>query len=128
MKHIKIASNRGRFDILTTTREAQAAIMTLPPGGASDDEPSNEHPRCEQCLLVLAGVGEAMIGRRRGALGRVKLAGGSLLVIEKGELHQIKNTGSRPLRTINFYIPPAYDPNGEPRPSATRGVRAKDNP
>jgi oxalate decarboxylase/phosphoglucose isomerase-like protein (cupin superfamily) len=37
------------------------------------------------------------------------------LVIEKGELHQIKNSGRRPLVTINWYVPPAYDAGGEPR-------------
>lgn len=88
--------------------------MTLRPGGASDDEPSNEHPDCEQWLFVISGSGAAVIGKRRGSLRRVALAENSLLLIEKGELHQIKNTGRRALVTINFYVPPAYNPDGEP--------------
>jgi hypothetical protein len=36
----------------------------------------------------------------------------ALLLIEKGEPHQIINTGA-PLVTINFYSPPAYRKNGE---------------
>jgi mannose-6-phosphate isomerase-like protein (cupin superfamily) len=47
-------------------------------------------------------------------LRTVKLAAGSLLIIGKGELHQIRNTGNRPMKTINFYAPPAYDDDGEP--------------
>jgi oxalate decarboxylase/phosphoglucose isomerase-like protein (cupin superfamily) len=89
-------------------------MMTLRPGGTSDDEPSNEHSGSEQWLLVISGSGEAKIRKRRGQLRRVKLGAGSLLIIEKGELHQIINTEKRMLRTINFYAPPAYDSEGEP--------------
>jgi mannose-6-phosphate isomerase-like protein (cupin superfamily) len=115
MKHFKTGVKRGQFDLLVATREAQAAKMTLRPGATSDDEPSNEHPHCEQWLFVISGKGQALIGKRRGALRRVDLAANSLLVIEKGELHQIKNTGRRSLVTINMYVPPAYNDDGEPK-------------
>jgi mannose-6-phosphate isomerase-like protein (cupin superfamily) len=114
MKHLKTGKKRGKFDLLTNTRNLQAAMMTLRPGGTSDDEPSNEHASSEQWLFVLSGSGEARIGKRRGQLRRVKIEENSLLVIEKGELHQIRNTGKKSLRTINFYAPPAYDADGEP--------------
>src|SRR5205809_6161675 len=114
MKHVKTGKKRGRFNLLAHTREVQAAVMTLRPGGTSDDEPSNEHPGSEQWLFVISGSGEAKIGKRRGQLRRIKLEPGSLLIIEKGELHQIVNSGKRSLRTINFYAPPAYDEQGEP--------------
>lgn len=114
MRHIKTGLKRGQFDLLFASRDAQVAKMTLRPGGSSDDVPSNEHPQSEQWLFVISGHGEAIIGKRRGALRRVALAPNSLLLIEKGELHQIKNTGRRALVTINFYVPPAYDDNGEP--------------
>jgi mannose-6-phosphate isomerase-like protein (cupin superfamily) len=114
MKHIKTGTKRGEFDLVARTRELQGAMMTLRPGGTSDDEPSNEHPHSEQWLFVISGTGEASIGKRRGQLRKVKLGPNSLLVIEKGELHQIKNTGRQALRTINFYAPPAYDGDGEP--------------
>jgi hypothetical protein len=45
---------------------------------------------------------------------RVKIGQHSLLLIVKGELHQIRNTGRGKLRTINFYAPPAYDEEGQP--------------
>ncbi|RYE65571.1 MAG: cupin domain-containing protein, partial [Rhizobiaceae bacterium] len=37
---------------------------------------------------------------------------GSLLLIERGERHEIRNTGDAPLVTINFYTPPAYTQGG----------------
>jgi mannose-6-phosphate isomerase-like protein (cupin superfamily) len=114
MKHVKTGSKRGTFELIANTSEVQAAMMTLKPGGASDEDPSNEHRHSEQWLYVLAGSGEARIGKRRGQLRTVKLTIGSLLIIEKGELHQIRNTGKRPMKTINFYAPPAYDEDGEP--------------
>jgi len=114
MKHLKTGKKRGKFNLLSNTRELQAAMMTLRPGGTSDEEPSNEHSGCEQWLFVISGSGEAKIGKRRRQIRRVQIETGSLLIIEKGELHQIINTGKRLLRTINFYAPPAYDRDGEP--------------
>ena len=114
MKHVKTGKKRGKFNLLAHTRKLQAAMMTLGPGGTSDDEPSNEHGGSEQWLLVISGSGEAKVGKRRAPLRRIKLETGSLLIIERGELHQIINTGKRSLRSINFYAPPAYDEGGEP--------------
>jgi mannose-6-phosphate isomerase-like protein (cupin superfamily) len=115
VKHLKTGESRKEFDLLHKTRSVQAAMMTLKPGGTSDDEPSNEHPASEQWLFVVSGSAEALIGKKRAALRRVPIQEGSLLLIEKGELHQIKNIGRKLLRTVNFYMPPAYDSNGEPR-------------
>ena len=42
---------------------------------------------------------------------------GSLLVIERGEAHEIRCTGDKPLRTVNFYSPPAYSDDGETLPA-----------
>jgi mannose-6-phosphate isomerase-like protein (cupin superfamily) len=114
MQHIKTGASRKTFDLLAKTRSAQAAMMILRPGGESDETPTNEHPKCEQWLLVISGSGEAIIGKNRTSLRRVLLVEGSLLLVEKGELHQIRNTGRRTMRTINFYIPPAYDSEGDP--------------
>src|SRR3954451_2776360 len=114
MKHVKTGKKRGKFNLLAHTRETQAAMMTLRPGGTSDEEPSNEHSGSEQWLFVISGSGEAKIGKRRRRLRRVELEPGSLLIIEKRELHKILTCGGRPLGTINFYAPPAYDTEGKP--------------
>jgi mannose-6-phosphate isomerase-like protein (cupin superfamily) len=113
LKHIKTGLKRGSFDVVAATRQAQAAKLTLRPGAASDSQPSNEHPRSEQWVVVISGTGQAIVRNRRGGVRRVSLQPNSLLVIEREELHQLKNTGHRQLATLNFYVPPAYDSGGE---------------
>ena len=85
----------------------QAAQMVIAPGGA-EGGPQNRHRGADQWLLVIAGTGTAIVGRRRHALRRH-----SLLLIEHGDRHEIKNTGKTDLKTVNFYSPPAYTPRGE---------------
>ena len=109
MQHINTTAKRkSMFNVLASTNTAQAAMMTLKPGQSTSDEPENEHPRCEQWLFVLRGTGRAVVGKRR-----VALKPDSLLLIEKGEAHQITNTGRGPLVTLNLYAPPAYTKAGD---------------
>jgi oxalate decarboxylase/phosphoglucose isomerase-like protein (cupin superfamily) len=124
MKHIKTGSKRGKFNLLVASRGAQAAMMTLQPGATSDDEPSNEHSASEQWIYVVESRGEVRVGKTKKALRTVKFAKHSLLVIEKGELHQVKNTGPKPLITFNLYVPPAYDAEGEPLGRVARAIAA----
>jgi len=107
MKHIKTGTKHAFFKVLAGTRSAQAAMMVLQPGQSSG-EPQNEHPRSEQWLFVISGSGTALVNKRR-----LSIRANSLLLIEKGEIHQITNSGRRPLVTINFYAPPAYNKDGE---------------
>lgn len=69
-------------------------------------------PRCDQWLYVVDGTGEAVVEGQTHAL-----QAGSLIAIERGETHEIRNTGNTPLKTVNFYHPPAYDAQGEPLPA-----------
>jgi mannose-6-phosphate isomerase-like protein (cupin superfamily) len=39
-----------------------------------------------------------------------------VLLIERGDTHEIRNTGRQPLRTLNVYVPPAYTKGGDPLP------------
>jgi mannose-6-phosphate isomerase-like protein (cupin superfamily) len=112
MKHVTTSKKRGFFKPLIESASVQAAMMVLRPGQSSSDEPENEHPRAEQWLYVVAGTGRARVDGRS-----VKLAQGSLLLVEKGEAHQITNTGDEPMVTVNLYAPPAYREDGEVRPS-----------
>ena len=114
MKHLKTGKSRSEFALLTSTRSAQAAMMTLQPGGSTGEEVENEHPNAEQWLFVISGTGKATVGRRS-----VKIAANSLLLIEKGEPHRIVNTGRSPLVTLNVYVPPAYKKGGDVKLSAT---------
>ena len=108
MKAMK-TSKRGEFEVLHATATSQAAMMTLEPGAKSSEGSSNEHAWAEQWLYVVAGEGEA-----RGGGAKHALEPGVLLLIEKGEPHEIANTGETPLVTLNIYAPPAYGDDGEP--------------
>jgi mannose-6-phosphate isomerase-like protein (cupin superfamily) len=118
MQLIQTHHRSKEFDVIAQTNRMQAAMMTLRGGNASDDEPSNEHANSEQWLFVIAGTGTATVVPEGGRRRTVKLCPGSLLIIEKGDLHQIKHAGRGALRTINFYSPPAYKADATLRPSA----------
>src|SRR5437773_1014795 len=107
MKHIKTGTKHAFFKVLASTRSAQAAMMVLRPG-QSTGEPQNEHARSEQWLFVISGGGKALVNKRR-----LSIRANSLLLIEKGEVHQATNNSRRPLVTINSYAPPAYDKDVE---------------
>ena len=101
------------FRVAFEVRRAQAAEMVIPPGDA-EGGPDNRHRGADQWLFVVAGKGRATIeveGRKR----RVALSPGTLLVIEKGERHEVRNTGRTLLRTLNFYYPPAFAKDGDPK-------------
>lgn len=87
----------------------QAAQMVIPPGGR-EGGPDNRHRGADQWLFVAAGHGVAIVEGQRRALRP-----GSLLLIERGERHEIRATGRTPLKTVNFYSPPAYTPEGDER-------------
>ena len=61
--------------------------MVLAPGDAEGGS-GNRHRGADQWLFVLSGNGEAIVGGRRHAL-----RAGSLLLIEKKEKHEVRNTG-----------------------------------
>ena len=108
MKLLKTNTKRGLFNVLTSSRSTQAAMMTLRPGQSSSAKIENEHPKSEQWLFVVSGRGQATISRRRYALREH-----TLLLVEHGDLHEIKNTSrSEKLVTLNFYVPPAYSADG----------------
>jgi mannose-6-phosphate isomerase-like protein (cupin superfamily) len=101
-------ARRRQFAVLHRTRTSQAATMTLAPRAESSEDSSNEHAWAEQWLYVVSGSGTARVGRRT-----VPLRPGTLLLIERREPHVIR-AGRTRLVTINVYVPPAYDPEGEP--------------
>jgi mannose-6-phosphate isomerase-like protein (cupin superfamily) len=120
MKHIQISKHRGKFKPVVATRHAQAAVMELRPGAASDEALANEHPQSEQWLYVASGRGTAIVVSRGGQRRQVKLQPGSLLVVERDERHLIRNTGRKVLSTVNLYVPPAYSKKGDVLPAAKR--------
>jgi mannose-6-phosphate isomerase-like protein (cupin superfamily) len=109
MKHAHLRFGRG-FHVAVGNGRSQAATMTL---GAGDCEggPDNRHRGADQWLFVQSGRGIATVNGRR-----VKLRAGSIVLVERGDRHEIRNTGRTPLRTLNVYVPPAYTKAGDELP------------
>lgn len=106
-KHLRFGQG---FKVALGNDRSQAAQMTLAPGeteGGSD----NRHKGADQWLFVVSGTGEAVVNKRKYALSE-----GTLLLVERGDAHEVRNTGTVPLQTLNVYVPPAYTPRGDELP------------
>jgi mannose-6-phosphate isomerase-like protein (cupin superfamily) len=101
MQHKRLRFGQG-FRVVLSDERSQAAEMTLAPG-ETEGGPDNEHRGAHQWLYVVSGLGHAIVDGRR-----VELRESTLLLIERGQKHEIRNTGPELLRTLNFYVPPAY--------------------
>jgi mannose-6-phosphate isomerase-like protein (cupin superfamily) len=109
MKRKDLRFGRG-FRVAIGNARAQAAEMVLEPGKA-EGGPRNRHRGADQWLYVVAGTGEARIKGRR-----YRLKPGTIMLIEHGDVHEVRNTGRSPLRTLNIYAPPAYRADGDELP------------
>jgi len=99
MQAVKV-EYRKDFEVLLGNKYSQSAVMVLEPGkneGGSD----NRHESSDQWLYVISGKGIANVNGKD-----FELSAGILLLIERGEIHEIKNTGDENLSTLNFYVPP----------------------
>jgi mannose-6-phosphate isomerase-like protein (cupin superfamily) len=94
------------FKVLLSHKDVQIAEMVLPPA-ESEGGPDNSHRGADQWLFVVSGRGHALIKGKKHQLTK-----GSLIVIERGETHEIRNTGRTPLKTLNIYSPLAYKKTG----------------
>lgn len=113
MKRKQLRFGRG-FRVAFGNARAQAAEMVIAPGDAEGDA-HNRHRGADQWLYVLSGTGVATVNRRR-----YSLRAGTLLLIERGDEHEVRNSGRTPLRTLNIYVPPAYDAGGDELPAGKR--------
>lgn len=102
-----IVTYANDFEMLIGDSYSQAASMVIAPGG-HEGGPDNAHQGADQWLYVVSGEGEAVINDRILSLNK-----DSLVLIQRGDRHEIRNTGSRPMKTLNIYVPPAYGNNGE---------------
>lgn len=109
MQRKQLRFGRG-FRVALANRRSQAAEMVLAPGD-SEGGADNRHRGSDQWLYVLAGTGTATIGKKT-----YPLRAGTLCLIERGDEHEIRNTGRGLLQTLNFYVPPAYKRSGDPLP------------
>lgn len=86
--------------------------MVIPSGG-KEGGPDNNHRDADQWLFIVSGKGAATIGGKK-----ITLRASSLVLIERGHNHEIRNIGSNDLVTLNFYVPPAYTKAGNDLPAA----------
>jgi mannose-6-phosphate isomerase-like protein (cupin superfamily) len=110
MRHKHLQFGQG-FRVVLGDGHSQAAQMTLGPG-ESEGGPDNRHRGADQWLYVVSGAGLAVVNGER-----VELREGSLVLIQRGETHEVRNTGPAPLKTLNVYVPPAYAEGGEELPA-----------
>jgi mannose-6-phosphate isomerase-like protein (cupin superfamily) len=95
-------SFRPGFRLSVGNARSQAAVMVLPAGG-KEGGPDNNHRGADQWLFVVEGTGTAIInGHKKG------LKAGTMVLIEAGDRHEIRNTGRSLLKTVSVYVPPAY--------------------
>lgn len=106
----KQLSFRRGFSVVMGNRRAQAATMVIAVG-ESEGGAGNRHRGADQWLFVVSGRGVARLRGRRYAL-----RAGSLVLIERGVEHEIRNTGTTPLKTLNLYVPPAHTHAGDELP------------
>ena len=108
MQHRHLRFGQG-FRVVLGDDRSQAAQMTLA-AGETEGGPDNRHRGADQWLFVVGGEGRAVVEGKR-----VELREGTLLLIGRGEAHEIRNTGSETLRTLNIDVPPACTPAGDER-------------
>jgi mannose-6-phosphate isomerase-like protein (cupin superfamily) len=110
MQHKNLQFGHG-FRVVLGDEHSQAAQMTIGPGD-TEGGPDNRHKGADQWLFVVSGTGEAIVNGQR-----VELRDGTLVLIQRGDKHEIRNTGKTPLRTLNVYVPPAFTEDGDELPA-----------
>lgn len=108
MQHKHLQFGQG-FGVVLGHAHSQAAQMTLAPGDTEGGR-NNRHNGADQWLFVVSGTGVAVVEGER-----VELREGTLVLVGRGERHEIRNAGSTPLKTLNVYVPPAYTADGDER-------------
>jgi mannose-6-phosphate isomerase-like protein (cupin superfamily) len=109
MKHEQLQFRKG-FRVSIGNAKSQGAVMVIGPG-EKEGGAENRHRGADQWMVVTEGTGLAIVNS-----SRIQLKSGTLVLIEAGDTHEIRNTGSGLLKTVNIYLPPAYDSDGEERP------------
>ena len=86
--------------VIFTGAKSQLVVMSIPPGG---DIGMEIHEHVEQTLFIRSGRGEASLD---GDL--MALEAGSVVVVEPGTEHDIRNTGDVDLKIFTIYAPPNH--------------------
>lgn len=78
------------------------AEMVLSPGQSTGGA-ENRHASADQWLYVVEGEGDVVVEGKS-----VQVKAGEILLIEKGETHEVRNMGEKELKTLNWYSPAEY--------------------
>jgi mannose-6-phosphate isomerase-like protein (cupin superfamily) len=113
MQHKQLQFGHG-VQIVLGDDHSQAAQMTLA-SNETEGGPENRHYCADQWHYVVSGKGVALIGGQR-----IELREDTLVLIRRGDTHEIRNTSESALRTLNVYVPPAYSTEGN-KLAAARG-------
>jgi mannose-6-phosphate isomerase-like protein (cupin superfamily) len=106
MKRKNLRFGKG-FRVALGNARSQAAEMVLATG-KSEGNAHNRHRGADQWLFVVSGTGVARVNGRK-----YPLRAHTLVLIEHGDEHEITNTGRALMKTLNFYVPPAYGKDGD---------------
>lgn len=109
----KTLANENYREVLFTGPDSQLVLMTLKPG----EEIGEEAHDLDQFLRVEAGEGEAILDGEAHAL-----KDGVAVVIPKGIRHNIRNTGSAPLKLYTLYTAKEH-PDGTIHPTKEDSIR-----
>ena len=86
--------------VLSTGRNAQVVVMSIPPGGEIGEE---VHEHVDQVLAFVAGEGAAIMDGVESHVGP-----DHLVHVPAGVRHNVVNRGSFPLRLYTVYAPPQH--------------------
>jgi mannose-6-phosphate isomerase-like protein (cupin superfamily) len=109
MKRAAVKYAKG-FNVLVGDEHSQAASMVIEPGGHEGGS-GNRHREADQWLYIESGSGEAIFNGHA-----YPIATGDIVLIQRMDTHEIRNTGKSRLKTLSIYVPPAYSQNGETLP------------
>lgn len=94
------AENTAFRQVLYTGPHLQLVLMALKPG---EDIGMETHTTHDQFFRIEKGHGEIVIdGTKR------KVKGGDAIIVPAGALHNLINTGDKPLRLYTLYGPPNH--------------------
>jgi mannose-6-phosphate isomerase-like protein (cupin superfamily) len=86
--------------VVYTGKEMQLVLMTLKPGEEIGEE---VHDDRDQFFRVEGGAGEVTIDGKK-----TKIEDASAIVVPAGARHNVKNTGTEPLKLYTIYAPPEH--------------------
>jgi mannose-6-phosphate isomerase-like protein (cupin superfamily) len=99
MKRAAVKYAKG-FNVLVGDEHSQAASMVIDSGGHEGGN-NNRHRGADQWLYIESGSGEAIINGHA-----YQIAAGDIVLIQRMDTHENRNTGKSPLKTLSIYLLP----------------------